>query len=264
MAAARDSPVLDSYSCCCSLADASHASGAPELRHTVVEEWSRGSSVLHRRAPGVKLLTLAFFLVLLATAHRKLPLLAAGLCILLVCGILAAGLPFWGALSRAAAVLPFTGLFAIVSWLAGDPTRAVELILKSYLSTLAVLVLVGTTPLPELVYSLELIKVPRFLLTVVQFLYRYLFVVLSEAAHMRSAAAARGGMSFRAAAGALAVLFARSYSRAEGIHRAMAARGFDGRFHPLFVRSLSTADGQFAALSIGILLLLRAAVEVMR
>ena len=154
-------------------------------------------------------------------------------------------------------------MFALLSWLSGDTTRAVELILKSYLSALAVLLLVGTTPLAELVRSLELIKVPRFLLTVVQFLYRYLFVVLDEAAHMREAAAARGGITFRAAAGALAVLFARSYSRAEGIHRAMTARGFDGRFHPLSAHSFTAQDGFFAALAVTLPLLARAAAEVM-
>ena len=233
------------------------------MRHTVVEDWSRGSSTLHRRAAGAKLLTLAVFLVLLASSHRRLVVLTAALFALLVWAILAARLPVRGVLSRAAVVLPFSGVFAVVSWLSGDHNRSFELILKSYLSALAVLVLVGTTPLPELLRTLEIARVPQFLLTVMQFLYRYLFVVLDEASHMRAAAASRGGMTFGAAAGVLAVLFARSYSRAEGIHRAMTARGFDGRFRALVPRPYSAADGQFAAACILLLLLLRAATEVL-
>ena len=231
------------------------------MRHTVVEEWSRGASFLHRRSPLAKLLPLAVFLVVLASAHSHVPELAVGLVLLLAAGFLAARLPLLGAFGRCAAVLPFTAMFALISWLAGDPGRAIELTLKSYLSALAVLLLVGTTPLPELVRNLELIKVPRFLLTVVQFLYRYLFVVLDEAAHMREAAAARGGMTFRAAAGALAVLFARSYSRAEGIHRAMTARGFDGRFHPLSAQSFTARDSIFTTVAVALPLLARTAVE---
>lgn len=231
------------------------------MRHTVVEDWSRGSSTLHQRAAGAKLLVVAIFLVLLATAHRRIVLLAGVLFLLLIWSILVARLPLFGVLSRAAVVLPFSGVFAVVSWLAGDTARSLELILKCYLSALAVLVLVGTTLLPELLRTLELVKVPPFLLIVGQFLYRYLFVVLEEASHMRSAAASRGGMTFRAAAGVLAVLFARSYSRAEGIHRAMIGRGFDGHFRPLAVRRFSATDGQFAAASISLLLLLRAGVE---
>ena len=231
------------------------------MSYNVVEEWSRGSSPLHRRVAGSKLFALTVFLLVLATAHRRLPLLACALAFILVAGFRLASLPLFAAMWRSAAVLPFTGLFAVISWMSGNPTHSVELTLKSYLSTLAVLLFVGTTPIPELLNSLELLRVPRFLLTVIQFLYRYLFLVVDEAAHMRAAAAARGGMSFQSATGALAVLFSRSYSRAESIHRAMTARGFDGRFHPLFGHQFGPKDVQFAALAAGLPLLARAMTE---
>ena len=231
------------------------------MRHTVVEQWSRGASPLHRLDPGAKLLPLAVFLVALATAHRELPLLGAGLGALLAAGVVVAQLPFDGALARAAVVLPFSGVFALISWLSGDPARAMELVLKSYLSALAVLLVAATTPLPALLRSLELLGVPAFLLTVAQFLYRYLFVIAGEAQHMRTAAAARGGMSFRAASGALAVLFARSYSRAGHIHRAMLARGFTGRFVPLAPHRFSATDAVFATLATAAPILVRVAIE---
>jgi energy-coupling factor transporter transmembrane protein EcfT len=47
---------------------------------------------------------------------------------------------------------------------------------------------------------------------------------------MRIAARSRGGFRFDAAAGALAVLFARAWERAEAVHQSMLARGFQGRF----------------------------------
>ncbi len=140
--------------------------------------------------------------------------------------------------------------------------RAEALVVKSYLSACAVLLLAGTTPLPTLVLGLESLGVPRFLTMVVQFLYRYLFVISEEAQNMRVAAASRGATlrtfaghaaRFRAAAGALAVLFARSYARAGDIHRAMLARGFNGRFHLTITRRFTWAD---AALLIGALALI--------
>lgn len=227
------------------------------MSYNAVEEWSRGSSPLHRRAAAAKLFSLTVFLLVLATAQRRLPLLAGALALILIAGFQVASIPPLAAMWRAAAVLPFTGLFAVMSWMSGNPTHAVELMLKSYLSALTVLLLVGTTPIPELLGSLELVKAPRFLLTVVQFLYRYLFLVVDEAAHMRAAAAARGGMTFQAASGALAVLFVRSHSRAEAIHRAMTARGFDGRFRPLFEHPFGAKDVQFAAVAAGLPLLAR-------
>jgi len=61
-------------------------------------------------------------------------------------------------------------------------------------------------------------------------------VIVDHGMRMRRAALCRGGGAggreslWRRASGALAVLFGRSYARAEGVHRAMVARGFRGDF----------------------------------
>jgi cobalt/nickel transport system permease protein len=230
------------------------------MHHVVLDQWSRGASALHRRDPRVKIGALLVFLIVLATAHRALPLVAAGFFALLCATLLWARVPVAGALARAALVLPFTGVFAVISWLGGDPARAIALLMKSYLSALAVLVVVSATPLPTLLRGIEMLGAPRFLLMVAQFLYRYLFVISEEAQHMRKAAAARGG-SFRSAAGALAVLFARSYQQAGDIHRAMLARGFQGRFHPLSAPHIHAADILFLTIASAAPVLLRLTAE---
>ena len=224
------------------------------MHHVTLDQWSRGASPLHRRDPRVKIAAVMTFLVVLATAHRELAWLGAASFVVLGAAARWARLPLGGALARAGVVLPFTAVFAGVSWLAGDPARGATLVMKSYLSALAVLLLVSTTPLPVLLRGFEMTGAPRFLLMVAQFLYRYLFVISEEAQHMRKAALSRGatvgGLAgntarFRAAAGALAVLFARSYARAEGIHRAMLARGFPGYFRPLMELHLHRGDVWF-------------------
>jgi cobalt/nickel transport system permease protein len=80
---------------------------------------------------------------------------------------------------------------------------------------------------------------------VAQFLYRYLFVITEQAHRMRLAGLCRGGRGFRASAGALGVLFARSYERAECIHRAMVSRGFQGHFQLLSTTRFRMADVAF-------------------
>jgi cobalt/nickel transport system permease protein len=213
---------------------------------------------------------LLVFLVALATAHTNLPWLALALFAMLAGVLLLARLPVVGALSRSAVILPFSLAFALVSWMGGDPGRGLALVLKSYLSALAVLIVVATTPLPLLLRGLEMMGSPRFLLMVAQFLYRYLFVISEEAQHMRQAATARGataravlanGAGFRAAAGALAVLFAKSYSRARQIHQAMLARGFTGTFRPNGALRFEWRDAAFVALAALLPALLRAALE---
>ena len=236
------------------------------MHHVVLERWSRRESTLHCRDPRAKAVALVIFLVIVATTHRSFAGAACAYFLLLVALLVWARLPLLAVLARAALVLPFTLVFALISVVAGDPHRAILLMGKSYLSALAVLLVVGTTPLPRLLRAFESLGAPRFLLMVAQFVYRYLFVIAEEAQHMRVAAASRGASAspaarFRAAAGALAVLFARSYARAEAIHRAMLARGFEGRFRLLSVLRFGWADAVFLLLAVAAPLAVRLALE---
>ena len=237
----------------------------------MLEHWSRGESPLHRRDPRAKLVALLVFLVLVALSRQAFSPVGALWLAWLVAGILVARLPLAGAMLRAAVVLPFGLVFAAITWMAGDPARASSLVAKSYLSALAVLLVVATTPMPALLRGLEGLGVPRFLLMVAQFLYRYLFVISEEAQHMRTAALGRGASGrllmgraerFRAAAGALAVLFARSYARAEEIHHAMLARGFSGQFRSVCRLHFRFADGLFAVACCALPVAARVLVEV--
>jgi cobalt/nickel transport system permease protein len=97
---------------------------------------------------------------------------------------------------------------------------------------------------------------------IAQFIYRYLFVISEQAQHMLQASRCRaprgrprGG--FHAAAGALAVLFAQSYRRAEGIQNAMLARGFTGTFPALGSGRFQAADALFAVSAAGCIVALR-------
>jgi cobalt/nickel transport system permease protein len=228
------------------------------VHHVVLDRWSRGASAIHQRDARAKTIAVLVFLIALATVHRSF--LAVGLCyfVILVAAIIIARLPLLAALTRAAVVLPFTMVFAVISLAAGEPLAAMTLVGKSYLSALAVLVLLSTTPLP------------RYLLMVVQFLYRYLFVISEEAQHMRAAAQAKSGSvgrvlfdqsKFGAAAGALGVLFARSYAHADGIHQAMLSRRFQDHFRTLSRHAFRGADTIFLMAAVVLLAGARAAIE---
>jgi len=219
------------------------------LHHVTLDQWSRRSSPVHRRDARVKLLGLLVFLIVMATTGRKFAILGPIYLLLVVGFLFLARLPLLGVGLRAGIVLPFSATFACISALGGDPGRGLILIGKSFLSALAVLAVVGSTPLPDLLRGLQSLRVPHFLVLVGQFVYRYLFVVSEEAQHMRVASSCRGRLSFRAAAGLLAVLFERSYARAERIHQAMAARGFQGHFPAVSPARPTWADVVFLLLS---------------
>ncbi|MGH9559432.1 MAG: energy-coupling factor transporter transmembrane component T family protein [Bryobacteraceae bacterium] len=221
------------------------------MRHVVVERWSRGSSPLHARDARAKFGALLAFLIAVSTTRPASQAAFAGYAALLAIAIAVARLPALAILARAAVVLPFSGVFALIVWWSGEPLRALALGEKSFLSAIAALLLAATTPLPELLRALDKLKIPRALILSIQFLYRYLFVALEQAQRMRHAVRARGAR-FGSAAGALAVLFARSFARAEGIYRAMLARGFSGTFPALPTSRFGLRDTAFMSIAIAV------------
>lgn len=235
------------------------------MHYVQIDRWSRGDSMLHRRDARAKLLSVLAVLITVAVTRPFGWLDAAAYGTLVLCGMMTTGLPVFALLKRAAVVLPFTATFAMLSAVAGDPERAMALMMKSYLSSMAVVLLVVTTPMPNLFHAASSVGTPRVLVLVLQFLYRYLFVIVEQAMHMRDAALSRGaalgtasrGERFRAAAGALAVLFARSYKKAEGIERSMVARGFDGRIHLLHAPRLAWQDAFLVILAAGTAIAIR-------
>lgn len=171
---------------------------------------------------GGKLIALLLFLILVS--------LTPSLSWLLPFVILLVSLPAGRLmLLRALVILPFSAMLAAGAWWSGDGLIAATLLAKSYVSALAVLAFNAMTPAPAWIATLRFWGVPVALVEVLQFVHRYLSVVSDEARRMRVAAKARGGFRFDAASGALGVLFARSWDRGERIHRAMLARGYNGR-----------------------------------
>ena len=236
------------------------------MHHVILERWSQRKSVLHARDARAKIIALLGFLIVLSTTPSAGQLRIAAYAVVTILAILAGRLPLFGLLLRAGIVLPFSVTFAIISWLMGDHMRAIALVEKTYLSAAAVLTVAGTTPLPALLKGFESLGAPRVLISVIQFLYRYLFVISEQAQHMRIAAACRAGQRkisrrnrFQAAAGALGVLFARSYHRADGIYRAMLARGYNGHIPVAAPARFGAMDAVFATIALAALATLRIA-----
>jgi cobalt/nickel transport system permease protein len=233
------------------------------LRHERIERWSRGDSALHRRHAAVKILVALAFLISIGTLTRH----SAPVCVLYLGLLIAAArlarLPVGSILGGAAIVLPFALCFAAVSVLAGDPAKAVLLIVRAWLSAQVAIILVATTPMPSLMAGLETLRAPRFLLQVMQFLYRYLAVLADDAGAMLQAGSARAGslrvLRLCRAAAIAGVLFARSYARARAIHRAMISRGFEGRLPAMRQTPFRLSDICFGVGAVAVVIAVRAA-----
>jgi cobalt/nickel transport system permease protein len=216
------------------------------LRQATFAQWSNQASPVHRFDARLKLLLLIAFVISVALLRSLSPAQLGASAVALLVAAWIGKLPVWRLLRASLFVLPFVGLFSLIVYVSGDTRRASLILVKSYLSALAVLVTVSSTPLPQLLAAARFFRMPALLVEVTQLIYRYIFVLSGEAQAMRTAFLARGGHPGRraltASSGMIAVLFSRSYEKAAVIHNAMTARGFSGRLRTAEFRSIRVTE----------------------
>jgi cobalt/nickel transport system permease protein len=228
-----------------------------------LDAYHHRSSLIHRLDGRVKLVLALLFIVSTALtpdgAWPAYVLLAA-----LVVGVGVASQLGVGFIQRRAVVaLPFalaavTVLFStpgrpllraqVLSWQLAltdaGLIRFVSIVLKSWLSVQMAVVLTASTSFPTLLQAMRSLRLPRVLVAIAGFTYRYIFVIGDEALRLMRARAARssapdgeGGASVfwraRVTGQMVGSLFLRSIERSERIYDAMLARGYDGEVRSL-------------------------------
>ena len=236
------------------------------MHHAFIDKFSRGTTLIHRLDPRAKALFFFPLVVLINLTPIGLVPIFAGYACLLVGLALAARVPLGYLAKRLLLVLPFVlviilfvpfltegevagrvrfwGLEFSVTW--QGLRIAVNVLTKALLCALTLLVLVTTTRFDHLLRALEDLYVPRVILLILSFLYRYLFLLIEEAQQMKRARDARSvtrrRLQLKAAGGMAGVLFLRTYERAERVYQAMLARGFDGEVRTLRPLRFRAAD----------------------
>ncbi len=238
-----------------------------------LDRYIDGQSHIHRLDARVKLcLTLAYILGL-AMLPPGAWLIMGGYGALLWATILWAQVGLPTILLRAMVALPFslvavTLVFSVPGqpiwqwhlgpWLltASDAgvVRFASILLKSWLSVQAALLLTATTHFTQVLYALQAFRLPPVLVAILSFAYRYLFVMIDEAQRMLRARESRsaeipgqrsgGSIIWRArvVGQMVGTLFIRAYERSERIYLAMLARGFTGEIRLLKPTLLSQRE----------------------
>ena len=160
--------------------------------------------------------------------------------------------------------------------------RFTSILLKSWLSLQVAVVLTASTLFPDLLQAMRSLHVPRTLVTIAGFAYRYIFVIGDESLRLMRARAARsavpgsaqgmvlcsskdaasmpmrkvGGSVFwraRVTGSMVGSLFLRSIERSERIYAAMVARGYDGEsrsLQPAAVQGRDVVVASFVVLAL--------------
>lgn len=133
----------------------------------------------------------------------------------------------------------------------GGAVSMVTLMMKGTFSLLASFVLIAATPIDQLCAALRSIHVPGILATLLLLTYRYIGLMLGEAAAMAQAYQLRApnqqGLHISAWGSFLGQLLLRSMDRAEELYGSMLLRGFHGEFFYVDVPRLKAADLVYTA-----------------
>jgi cobalt/nickel transport system permease protein len=213
-----------------------------------LEQLAMGHTAVHRLDPLAKVLTTACFILCVVSFDRYA--LAAMLPYLLFPAVLlAAGeLPFGCILRKVLIVVPFALVIGLFNPLfdrqvmvqvgaleiRGGWISCASILLRAILSASAAMILVALTGFPAICATLEKLGMPRVFAAQLLFLYRYIFVLADEGVRTTRACRLRSfgkrGLSMRQFGLLAGHLLLRTWARAERIHMAMLARGFNGEF----------------------------------
>lgn len=212
-----------------------------------LDRYSRGTSLVHRLDARVKLIAaLVFVILVVATPELVSLFFAESWAVWLFLAAEAwtaitlyavAELPWKYLAIRIAALLPFLLLLAVgIPLSRGFATGwnlGAQMLARSLISLSVMITVVATTPFGRLLAALDRMGLPRVFLSVVAFMYRYMFVLWDELDKMRRAKLARTfypsvWWDFRVMANFVGILFVRAFERAERVYAAMLARGWRG------------------------------------
>ncbi len=238
----------------------------------VVERHARLDSPLHRVDARAKIAAFLALTVISVSTPPSAFLAFAGYGAILAVASVASRLPWIYLLRRSLVILPFVAMVGVSlpffdgPHASGGYTLGVggpripysgllvfwNVAVKSVIGVLSVALLTGTTPLADLLHGAERMGLPRAFTMTVGFAYRYVFVLADEALRMKHARDARGyGGRWLWRAGVvgqiIGTLFLRTWARAERIHLAMLARGFEGRLPARTSAPMCAKDYGFVA-----------------
>jgi len=244
------------------------------MKHSFLDRYSDRDSVVHRLDPRGKLVvTFAFIAAVVLTPFGSW--LAYGLYFAIIAALIALSrLPVSHFIKRSLVIIPFVLLvaafvpffkegevafsFNIWAWHLSVTHSGLQLLssilAKAWLSILSLILLTSTTSFTKILKGLEQLRMPKVIVMIMSFMYRYIFLLTDEVMRMKQARDSRnfgGGRKLwqiGTVGNMIGTLFIRSYERGERVYASMVARGFDGHSRTLERLYFSQRDAVFVAI----------------
>ena len=245
------------------------------LKITTLEEITRKNTPVHQLHPAVKLITTVIYLVtVISFASDQI----SGLLPYVFYPVLfmtIGEIPFKPLAERLLIALPFTLVAGLSNMFVSQDvvyyigaigiTKGflvlVSILIKTILTVTAVLILIATTKIDELLYVMVQFRIPSILILQITMTFRYLVVLLEEVMVMYHAYILRSpkakGIQLKDMGNFLGQLIIRSFERAERIYFAMKCRGFEGTIRFSGHRKVSVAGWCYLVIVSSLMLIMR-------
>ena len=237
------------------------------MKHAFLDRYSDRDSLIHRLDARTKLIAALLCILAVALTPPGSWAAFAAYFALIATLVLLSRVPVSHVLKRSLVIVPFVALVAISlpfvkegeiagsfrlwSWEVSVSYSGLRLfatiLTRAWLSILSLILLTSTTRMGDLLTGLGQLRMPRVMVMILSFMYRYIFVLVDEVMRMKQARDSRnfGGKrlwQIRTIGNMIGTLFIRSYERGERVYEAMLARGFDGRTRTIGRSSFRRAD----------------------
>lgn len=250
------------------------------------DQYQAGATIIHRLDPRTKVvLTFSFILTVSLLPFGAFIAYLVLFALLMTITVLGHIEPTY-VLKRSVVALPFAlAAITLPFTIPGEPLvtlpilgglvisqegtiRLLSIVVKSWLSLQMAIILVAVTPFPAILWALRALRLPPPLIAIVSLMYRYLFVLVDEAARLLRARAARSATAEGARSGGSLVwrgqvagrmagsLMLRSFERSERIYNAMVARGYQGQLLSLTHSHFAARDLIVGGATVAILLII--------
>jgi cobalt/nickel transport system permease protein len=225
---------------------------------------------IHLLDPRVKLLSaVAIILTVVTLPPGAWPALGLVLALLVLLSVTAGLGPFF-AIKGAFIAFPFILAALPIPFITPGPSlwvvpglgwtvtatglvRFITILLRTWLAVQAGVLLSATTPVPQMLWGLQALGIPKLLVAVIGFMVRYIFVLGDEVLRMLRARSARSpripghrhpGILWQGRMAGMMVgsFFLRSMERSERVYEAMASRGYRGEIQLLERPAMTTSD----------------------
>ncbi len=232
------------------------------MHHSFIDQYSHLESIIHRLDPRVKVIAFFLFIfIVVITPIKAVYAFVVYFSMVLILALLTR-IPVVFLLKRSLVIIPFALLIGLFNLFFKPIDVFLNLLIKSWLSVMVMILLSSTTSFPDLLKALEALKMPHILIAILSFMYRYIFTLMDQAMRMERARVLRSYQSLglrqlKALGAMLGSLFIRTYERGERIYLAMLSRGFDGQTPETNSFAFTFKDAVFLVCFVGVLCITR-------